>query len=75
MTGTRASRVPACDSSDVVSDARALIDDLGPMASTHAARKALELVAAGDHAGYRHWLQILNAVDTLLDRGADATSA
>ena len=67
MTGTRAGRLTAFNFSDVQTGAKALVEDFGVMASSHAARRALELVAAGDHEGYRHWLQILRAVDTLLD--------
>lgn len=44
-----------------------LIDGYGNEAATHAARKALALVASGDTEGYLMWLRILQAVDGMLE--------
>ncbi|MCK6450039.1 MAG: hypothetical protein L6R19_04125 [Alphaproteobacteria bacterium] len=45
-----------------------MIDGRGVDAPTYAARKALALVASGDVEGYRTWLRVLQAVDTLLEK-------
>ncbi len=66
MPGTGAGRGRTPDLRDVLSGAKQLVDSYGDMAPTHAARRALELVAAGDREGYKTWLRILNEVDTLL---------
>ena len=58
---------------DVWRGAHALVDGFGTMAPTHAARRALALVASGDSAGYLTWLRILQAVDTLLEEKKKAS--
>lgn len=74
MPGRGAGSSRRSDARDALSRAKELVDNYGHMAPSHAARRALELVAAGDREGYRAWLRILNEVDTLLETKARRSS-
>jgi hypothetical protein len=63
----RSIQVDTSHNGDVWHRASTLIDGFGNEAPTHAARKALAMVASGNHEGYLLWLRILQAVDWLLE--------
>ena len=51
---------------DIYRSAKLLVDHHGQDASSHAARRADELLAAGDLEGQGVWLRIGKAIDKLL---------
>lgn len=53
---------------EIWAEAQRLVDRHGEDAATRSAMKADQLAAAGDNAGKRRWIRIMQAAEWLLDR-------